>query len=297
MSGDGAALYAHLKTGATTVARAYAVTRADGVTLGFTDHDRDLSFDGITFRAGTGMTAKALSQSTGLAVDNSEAFGALSSEAIREEDILAGRYDRAEVRAWLVNWADVSARVPQFRGTIGDLTRGAGAFTAELRGLSEALNQPQGRIYHSRCSAILGDGACKFDLSQAGFTLEIAAEAVNGARVFSFAAVSGFSDGWFEGGRARVLTGAAAGLIGVVKNDRSTATGGRAIELWQGLGIDPLAGDLVRFEAGCDKSADSCQLKYANFLNFRGFPDIPGEDWLMSLPVRSGLNDGGSRRG
>lgn len=110
MTGYDARLRAHLATGTTTLARAFAVTRADGVVLGFTDHDRDLSFDGILFRADSGMTAGALQQATGLAVDNSEAFGALRSDAISETDVMAGRYDGAAVRGWLVNWTDVTER-------------------------------------------------------------------------------------------------------------------------------------------------------------------------------------------
>ncbi len=291
-----AALRAHLETGATTVARCFEVTRTDGMVLGFTDHDRDLMFGGVAFRAESGLTAKALSQGTGLAVDNTEAYGALSSEAITEGDIAAGRYDGAEVVAWLVNWADVSQRVVQFRGTLGDITRKGGAFTTELRGLSEALNRPQGRIYHARCSAVLGDAACGFDLGQPGYFVELPVEEVADARVFSFALLPGFTDRFFEKGRFRVLTGAAAGLVGVVKNDRMSGPG-RMVELWQSLGAVPLAGDTVRIEAGCDKRKETCQAKFGNFLNFRGFPDIPGEDWLMAYPVSGGNNSGGSRRG
>ena len=76
------ALAAHLATGTTTVCHAWAITRGDGVVLGFTDHDRDLSFDGVDFRAGTGLTAMALQQETGLSVDNSEAIGALSEYGV-----------------------------------------------------------------------------------------------------------------------------------------------------------------------------------------------------------------------
>ena len=47
MSAD--ALQAHLATCATTVCRAWAVTRNDGVVLGFTDHDAPLAFEGIGF--------------------------------------------------------------------------------------------------------------------------------------------------------------------------------------------------------------------------------------------------------
>src|SRR5690606_20469724 len=131
----------------TTCCRCWALVRRDGATLGFTDHDADLGFEGITFRADTGLSAAALQQSTGLAVDNTEARGALSSEAITEADIRAGRFDGAGVTAWLVNWADPAQRVLQFRGTLGEVTRAGGAFRAELRGLAEALNQPQGRVY------------------------------------------------------------------------------------------------------------------------------------------------------
>jgi uncharacterized phage protein (TIGR02218 family) len=290
-------LKAHLASGATTLSRCFAVTRKDGIVLGFTDHDRDLAFDGIIFRADSGMTAKAIQQGTGLSVDNSEAFGALRSDAISEDDIMAGRYDGAEVRAWLVNWTDPAMRVLQFRGMLGEIVRSGGAFTAELRGLTEALNQPVGFIYHSRCSAVLGDARCRVDLDQPGYAEERPVEEVHDGRVFRFANLAGFDDRWFEKGRLRVLSGAAAGLVGSIKNDRLRGSTGRDVELWQSFGIAPQPGDLVRIEAGCDRRAETCQLKFDNFLNFRGFPHIPGEDWVMSYPNKSGRNDGGSLNG
>lgn len=294
MTGYPEALKAHLAGGATTLARCFALLRKDGTVMGFTDHDRDLAFDGIIFRADSGLTAKAIQQATGLSVDNSEAFGALRSDAIAEADILAGRYDGAEVRAWLVNWVEPEMRALQFRGTLGEIARSGGAFTAELRGLSEALNQPTGNIYHARCSAVLGDRRCRFEMDQPGYAVELPVAGVEEARVFTFAGFGAPEDRWFEKGRFRVLTGAAAGLVGSVKNDRLLAGGARRIELWQALGLIPVPGDLVRIEAGCDRRAETCRLKFANFVNFRGFPHIPGEDWVMSYPVRSGLNDGGS---
>lgn len=284
----------HMATGCTTVSRAWAVTRKDGVELGFTDHDMALQFEGITFAPDSGMTAKALSQGTGLSVDNTEAYGALSSDAIHEVDILAGRFDGATVRSWLVNWADVSQRALTFRGSFGEVSRGGGAFTVEMRGLTEPLGEEKGQIYHPRCSAVLGDGRCRFATLTAGYFAELPAEAVDDARMFTFADLSGFADRWFEKGRFRVLSGAAAGLSGAVKNDRRRTDGARVIELWQRLGADVAAGDMVRIEAGCDRRAETCRLKFNNFLNFRGFPHIPGEDWLTSYPVSRGLNDGGS---
>ncbi|PZQ99741.1 MAG: hypothetical protein DI533_03560 [Cereibacter sphaeroides] len=287
-----ATLYAHLASGATTVCRAWAVRRRDGVMLGFTDHDQDLSFEGMVFRADTGMTAGALQQNTGLSVDNTEAIGALSSSAVTEGDLAAGRYDGAEVRAWLVNWADVRERVLQFRGSLGEITRAGGAFRSELRGLTEALNQPQGRVYQNGCSAILGDGRCRFNLLLPGFSAEVAVGEIAERRLFRFGALS-MTDRWFEAGRLSVLDGAAKGMIGIIKSDRLTEDG-RTIELWERIGPEIMTGDRVRLEPGCDKTASTCRSKFSNFRNFRGFPHIPGEDWLISYPVSAGVNDGGS---
>ncbi|MFN4158500.1 MAG: DUF2163 domain-containing protein [Gemmobacter sp.] len=286
-------IHAHLEGGITTVCRAWRVRRGDGAVFGFTDHDGDLAFAGVAFRAGTGLSARALQQTTGLSVDNSEALGALSDAGVTEADLMAGRYDGAEVTAWLVNWADVAERVVQFRGTLGEITRAGGAFQAELRGLTEGLNQPQGRVIQRQCAAVLGDAACRFDLSQPGYFADVPADAVEEARLFRFAGLAGFDDRWFERGRLVVLTGAAAGLVGVVKNDRIGATG-RVVELWQGFGAPVVAGDLLRLEAGCDKRGETCRLKFGNFLNFRGFPHVPGEDWLTSYPARAGQTSGGS---
>ncbi len=292
MSSD--ALYAHLESGATTVCRAWTVRRTDGVLMGFTDHDRDLTVDGALCRADTGMTARALQQTTGLSVDNSEAAGALSDASIREADLLAGRFDGAEVRSYLVNWAAPDDWIEQFRGTFGEILRAGGAFRAELRGLTEALNRPQGFAYLQTCSAILGDERCHFNTALPGYFVEGTVEAVEEARMFTFAAFAGFDDRWFEHGRFEMLSGAAAGLLGSIKNDRRL-TPGRVVELWQSLGADIRSGDRFRMIAGCDKTAATCRAKFANFLNYRGFPHIPGEDWLASYPVPGRSSTGGAR--
>ncbi|WP_323770066.1 DUF2163 domain-containing protein [Antarctobacter sp.] len=291
-----AELHTHLVGGLTTVSRAWAITRTDGIRLGFTDHDRDLSFDGLVFKADSGLSARAVSQATGLSVDNSEAMGALSASGISEADISAGRYDGADVVAWLVNWADVSARRVMFRGTIGEVRRGNGAFHAELRGLTERLNRPVGRVFQKPCTAVLGDADCGFDLSVGGHLHEGTLVGVEESRVFLAGELAGFSVGWFQRGRLEILTGAARGLIGSIKRDYLRADGERVIEIWEPLRALPVAGDAVRLTAGCDKRFETCRSKFGNHLNFRGFPDLPEEDWITVHPSYAKRLDGGSRR-
>ncbi len=55
--------------------------------------------------------------------------------------------------------------------------------------------------------------------------------------------------------------------------------------------------DLETFAgAACDKRWATCVGTFANGVNFQGFPDIPGDDFLTAAPVEGGRHDGGSRR-
>lgn len=265
----------------THIARAWAITRRDGLVLGFTDHDGELSFAGIRFRPDAGLSAQAVVQGAGLSVDNTEAIGALSDGAIEERDIIAGRWDGAELRQWEVDWSKPAQHRLIFRGHLGEVTRAGGAFKAELRGLSEPLNQPVGRVFHPRCSAVLGDSACKVDMTRPGLTGEGVIASVDGGR-FHLTGFAGFDDRWFERGRLLVISGDAADIGGHIKNDRAAPRGGREIDLWTQTGVMPAVGDRVRLYAGCDKSVGDCRLKFQNFLNYRGFPHLPQEDWLMA---------------
>ncbi len=276
----------HLAGGITTTCLCWAVTRRDGVVMGFTDHDLDLIFEGVVFRAGTGLTARALSQVSGLAVDNSEAVGALSDAGVREEDLRAGRFDGAEVRLWLVNWQDVTARIMRFRGTLGEVVQAGGEFRAELRGLSEALNRSGGRVLQQGCDAVLGDGRCGLDLRAAEFGGTFSVLAVRERRVLVLPLEAGFEAGWFAQGTCRFIGGAAAGLSGTVKRD-SWEPGLRIVELWEEPPMLPAVGDLVEVRAGCDRLANTCRSKFRNFSNFRGFPHVPDEDWITASPRRS----------
>ncbi|KIN66309.1 putative GTA protein [Sulfitobacter noctilucicola] len=295
MAGIDPALQAHLEGGLTTVCHAWKITRKDGVCLAFTDHDLPLTFEGVAFRADAGLSARAIAQTTGLSVDNTEAVGALSDASIREDEIEQGRFDGAEVQAWLVNWADVSQRWLQFRGTIGEMKRAGGAFRAELRGLTEVLNRTLGRVYQKPCTAVLGDKQCRFNAGLPGYSITLAVDIEDRGRSFIWDALPGFDPEFFIRGRLEVLNGTAAGLFGLIKHDRTKGKK-RVIELWEPIKGNVSTGTQVRLLAGCNKQMETCRLKFDNLLNFQGFPDLPGEDWVVAVPKSTGPNSGGSLR-
>ena len=131
----------HLDSGVTTMCTCWRVTRTDGLVQGFTEHDEDLRFDGTTFLAASGFSASQVQQSLGLAADNLSVTGALSSAAISEDDLVAGRYDDAYLELFWVNWRDPEKRLLQMAGYTGEAKRTGLAFTAELRGLASRLSQ------------------------------------------------------------------------------------------------------------------------------------------------------------
>lgn len=276
----------------TTRARAWALTRTDGVTLGFTDHDRDLAFDAVVFRAGSGLSAQALVQALGLSADNTGAVGALCDAGLTEADILAGRYDGAEVVVWDLDWNATTDRRILFRGTLGTIARAGGAFRAELRGLSAPLAEGRGRVFGAVCPAVLGDAACRANLDLPEFRAQVTVLSVlEGGAVLHLPLLSDYTEGWFADGRARFETGLAAGLPLLVRRDlvQDTTSGPRRVlTLWTAPGVTPAAGDLLALEAGCDKRFQTCRFKFANAVNFRGFPHIPPEDWLIAPPRAEG---------
>jgi len=288
------ALQAKLDSGITTLCRCWVLTRRDGIKQGFTDHDEDILLDGVVCRAGTGLSASEATAQSGLAVTASEISGALNDDALSENDLAAGLYDAAAVEVWLVDWSDAALRVLLSNGTLGEVRREGAAFAAEVRGLADRLAEQKGRLYTASCSADLGDVHCGIDLTSATFRGTGAIVALTGTSAFTASGLSDFDDGWFTAGCLVWTSGANSDLAMEVK--RHSVDGATvSIELWQAM-PQPLApGDGFTVTAGCDKRFSTCRDRFANSINFRGFPHIPGNDFIVRYPVSGEPgNDGGS---
>lgn len=205
------ALQAHLDDGTTTLAWCWRIARADGITLGFTDHDRVLAFAGTSFEPDSGFAASEIRSGSDLAVDAQDASGVLSSDRITETDILDGRWDNAGVELWRVNWADPSQRVLMRRGAVGQIRRGRMAFVAGVRSLAHVLGQTVGRTFQASCDAALGDARCGVDLNDSAFTGTGTVIDLRRDRAFTASGLSGFSSGWFTFGTLEWTSGANAG--------------------------------------------------------------------------------------
>ncbi len=284
---------AKLDARATTLCTCWRVKRRDGVVMGFTDHDRDIAFSGVVHRAQSGLSPTEIDSGLGFGPGGGEVAGALRGDALTESDLSNGLYDGASVETWLVDWSAPEDRVLLDIATIGEVRRGETAFSAELRSSAHIFDQQRGGFFQRDCMADLGDARCGVNLDAPDFaTTGTIASVAEGAIVADLAAA--FDAGFFAGGTLRFTSGANAGARATIA--AHSQDGARAsFTCWSAPAQAPKPGDALKLVAGCDKSASTCQRKFGNIVNFRGFPHMPGNDRVISYPgPLAPTMDGGS---
>lgn len=164
------------------------------------------------------------------------------------------------------------------------MRREGAAFAAEVRGLSARLNEERGRIFAATCDADLGDARCGIDLDNAALRGEGSVLTVEGASLLRVAGLDAFANDWFTRGKLTFSAGPNAGLSVEVKEHRIEAGEVRRA-LWQQMPAPVAEGDLFAVTAGCDKRLETCRMKFSNSVNFRGFPHLPGNDFVAAYAV------------
>lgn len=278
--------------GAMTLARCWRLTRRDGTQMGFTDHDVDLVLDTVTYSARTGLSASDFTSTSGLEVTGGDIQGALSSSGLTEADIAAGLYDQARIDLYLVDWTQPRIRILIESGMIGEIRRSGVEFTCEMRSIASLYQEEKGRLYQRNCSAELGDKSCGIDLKQERFRFEGEVLATDQARYFEVAASPDQFD--FTGGNVIITAiGQSALTFGVKAHIGRNGRSG--IWLWQDPPRPIAVGDPVTLVQGCDKSFETCAQVFANQKNFRGFPHMPGADFIVRVAKDGEARmDGGS---
>ena len=278
MKTAGSPLATHIAGETTTLATCWKVTRRDGSIFGFTDFDKDLTVDSLLYQARSGYTRSAIHTIANLAVDNLDIESAIDSETLSAADLRAGVWDGATVEIFLVNWANLAnGKIILKRGTIGEVELKDTVFRAELRGLSQALSQQIVELYTPDCRADLGDARCKIDLAL--LTVTGAITAVTDRRSFADSA-RGESVNHWNGG---LLTWTSGANVGRKMEIKAFGSGG-TVTLFLPMPSIVAIGDNYSLRPGCDKKFSTCKDRYSNVKNFRGEPNVPGNDQVLAYP-------------
>lgn len=259
-----------------TVAVWWRIERSDGVTLGFTSHDRDLWFGALLHRTAPGMTPSAIRKTSSLEPDSAEITGALSHDAIRAEDLASGRFDGAAIVVGLVDWETLETQ-ELYRGTVGAVGTEGEGFSAELRSLKVSLDRELLPRTSPTCRAEFCGHGCGLsaqrfssystisEVSEDGAAIRIATSMPHDKLVF---------------GRIRILDGPASGLWRRIEADQD---GWLSLDRRFDVEID--TGTKILLRQGCDHTIQTCSERFANALNFQGEPFLPGNDLLARYAV------------
>ena len=260
------------QTDLTTLAFIWRIDRRDGITLGLTSHDRDLVIDGLIYRAAPGMIPSAIERQDSLDPGNVDLLGALTSDAITQDDLAAGRWDGAVLRVEAVNWlAPQADRLFLIRGELGMVETGEGRFTAELRGPAALLEAPVVEETSPTCRASLGDARCRVDMASRRRFVKVVG--VSGQNITVDASAA---DDSYVAGALRWLDGGNAGI-----ESRIVASAGAMLTLREPPYFAVTPGTRVELIEGCDRRFSTCVNRFTNAANFRGEPHLPGNDMLI----------------
>jgi uncharacterized phage protein (TIGR02218 family) len=260
-----------------TTATFWRVLRRDGVTLGFTGHDRDLWLDGVLHRAAPGMLPSAVRRTADLGADSVEVEGALTHDAISSADLAAGLFDGARVQLGIADWQTGELAV-LYSGEIGGIGEEAAGFSAELLSAKSQLEIDPVPRSSPTCRARFCGPGCT--LSAARFTHELRVATVDLAgNAVAFADGPGAER--FRDGSLRWIDGPQAGQANAVVDVQ-----GEFVVLEQALDPALQTGTLARLREGCDHTIATCAARFTNAINFQGEPFLPGNDLLTRYPSR-----------
>ncbi len=258
----------------TSMALCWALERRDGAGIGLTSCDRALGRGGNRYGPAPGMVPAAVTRSLGLDSHSGEVAGALSSEALSGDDLALGRWDGARIALTAVDWTDPDAAgVAMLGGEVGTVAIDGERFSADLGGASARLDEPVCPATSPECRANFGDKQCRVDL--AGRTIVAFAISAAGGQLTLDRVIG---DNYLLG-RLRYLSGENCGLSTVV-----TAVAGSAVSVRDLPRAVVAAGCRIELREGCDKRFTTCSARFANALNFRGEPHLPGTDLLTRYP-------------
>ncbi len=293
---DNDAFKSHLAETITTTAHCLKITLTDERVIAVPQHDMAITIGGVVCEADGGYTPSTVNVTMGLSTDNGEATSAIDIGVFTESELVGGVLNNAEVEVTLVNWADPTEYYVIMSGVLGQVERTSSSFKIELRSKKDQLRRNTGRVYTQMCDAMLGDTRCAKDVSTSQFRATgVAVSAVTDNLVVVVdSALSAFVDRWFANGLLTFTSGAVDGQSFAIRSD-SKMGGQHILELWQPPLTVIEVGDTFTVTAGCDKTLSDCRLKFANTINFRGFPYIPTSSRINSYIVRNLEDlDGGS---
>lgn len=254
------------------IANLMKITLQNGAVYGYTDHDHNLTIDGVTYVPAPGLQKVKMTMTANAEVSNQE-FGSAWVDA-PEEDLRAGLFDSAIMEISWGSWQNPGyGRLVVFTGQLGEITWSEEGFKADIVSFMKNLAKNVGNVFTANCRHTLFSGeqtgyvgAC--GVNPASYTFSGSVGAITIPK-WKFSFTSDKPDGYFSNGQITFTSGLNNGLSTVIKSHA-----GGVLELFLPTAFVINPGDTFNIYAGCDKTLNTCKNKFNNVVNFGGFPHI-----------------------
>ena len=255
----------------------FTFSLATGTTLAWTNVDRPVLYNGVTFST-TGPLVQGLKYkaSVGLEVDKQQiTIAARPTDLIAGAPILnairEGAFDGARVqrdRVFLTGpGGAVVGGVTLFHGRVSTVDS-VGRSQAQITVASDLVvldyDMPH-NLFSPTCVHTLYDSGC--GVIRGAYSVNGSAGVGSGAALINtHVAAPGHAQGSIV-----FTSGANANLRATIKS----VSAGVSLSLIYPLPNVPATGDAFTVAFGCDRTRDTCQSRFNNLNNFRGYPFVP----------------------
>lgn len=267
--------YPWLEGPVTSTTYGWRLERKDGVTLGFTSHDRDLVIEGLHYRASPGISPSSIVETLGVEATSLDVRGALTSDGLKPEDIEAGLWDGASLTIFMFDWSDPeSQHYLLAMGTLGSISWAGHSFEVEFQGPAARLNGAVSTTVSPSCRVKFAGSGC--GLNPLRYSIETAVVGTSGARIQLERPIDPTS---YVHGEFRWLSGRNCGA-----RQQIVAFEGVDLVLDAEPAFPVFGGERIALLQGCDRTIATCATRFQNAKNFRGEPHVPGNDLLTRYP-------------
>jgi len=270
-------LKTHLSQQVLTIAKCWKLTLSDSSVMGFTDHDKDIVYESQTYNSLIGFENDSISSKSDTDYDRTNAISILNSNYITEDDIIAGKYDHAEVEIFVVNYENLTmGRVLLFKGYLSNIRCENGKFYADLKGLESELERTIGYTFSPLCREEFCGAKCGLTASTYTFSGTVSSKTDNAQFYCDTSVIKTKAQNYFDYGIITFTSGNNNGQSTEVKQFSS----GNFV-LAMEMPYDIAVNDTFDVIAGCNKKFSTCYNSFNNAVNFRGEPHLPGMEFML----------------
>ena len=264
-----------------TLAHVALITLKDNTKYGITTHDRNLTIDGVVFKAIRGVNSQNREEESSLSPNNQELKLVSLPPNLQDAEIITAKVDWLDLPNSLDELSDEDLQI----GIIGNKKYNGNYHTVENLSKNSTL------LTFSR--SVRSSPVCRFQFCDDDCGKNIADHSRNVTIKRTIDDRQFIVSGQYENvawGYIRFLTGDNAGeQISIHSSYYNSGAGETTVTLKMFVENPMLAGDTLLLVDGCDGRAETCK-DYDNFLEFGGWMSggnwMPGDPFYMGSPVQ-----------